>query len=450
MASERPTDNMLDLLYDELTDEERSETLSEVEGHEELRAEYESYRQMLSDIDAEMPSVDPPASVHASLMQAAREQATESVEETARAVRRPPRHAEGKGFWGKIASSQMSQIALVATVLLVGAFMFKMGGPAMDEAMAPGQIPLEERPVPSFQSADEVAVEAAPVEEEPEPEGAEEGLAAAGEPAEEVDTTAELQRNEPVGRTQKGLDARAKRDRLTDNLAETAKREDSSLDSVLGSERAKPEPKRAPKKREAKPRVRSRSASKSASAKDSNDTLNLFDGESGSRAGNEQSGYAAPREDAPSAPEAEPAPSTAQRPVDSDREEATAEQQAYRPQPGTIASVEEYYSTGDYRQTVSEADKVLSSSATTTQKARAIELKAQAYRRMNQLNRADTLYKNLQSNYPDYAPARVRQARSEIQKILTQKRQPAQKKRKAKPTYEFDDSMEMDSTPALD
>ncbi len=438
MASESPTDQLLDLLYDELSEDEKSDARSEIEQDEELRAEYESFQQMLSDIDAEMPMVDPPESVHDSLMAAAREQVTESVEESARAGARPPRRPESKGFWGKIASSQTSQIALVATVLLVGAFVFKvMGTGQMDMAPAPGEMAFEERPTPTFQSAE------AP-EEEPAP-----ARTAADEPTEIA--AAEEAENAPTEGLHSNRAMDGERDGLLDREyrrgeARAQKQEEKSqevaalADEVRGAERTKEERfARAPSKK-AKPRPRVRSTRTRAESGKNTDTLDVTGSEA--KRDDSASNRAPSKAQDPAAPEAEPAPPTAQAPLDR-MGAAESQEEAYRPPSGTIASVEEYYAQGDYRQTVREADQVLSSSATTTQKARALELKAQSYRRMNQLNRSDTIYRNLQQNYPDYAPQRVRQARAEIQRILTQKRRPDRKKSKSVPQYdlELDDAM---------
>lgn len=411
MSTQETTDPLLELLYDELEEEQRAEALDEVARDPELQADYAVFERMLGDIDRELMDEEPPEHVHEALMASARQHVRESVEETTRVEPRSPTNgASSRGFWGRMASSNSGQIALVATVLLVGAFVFKVVD--LDNAPMPGSVPLEEG-----SSAPIVSSEASPAPVELDETVEETVFDFKGEPSPDDQARA-------VALEQEGQEETAP--------SELGRRAESSS----GDKQAK-KPEAPVNRRNRRVRTSPKPSPKKAAGAQ----------RPASRGFEEAQGL-----DVDAVPSGRPAPMDAEsdgkaRDVEKfaaleDTLEAE-EEAVYQPPTGTIAAVEESYSRGDYRETVREADRVLESDATQTQKARALELKAQSYRRMNQLSQADVIYRNIQTNFPDYSPGRIRQARDEIQRIQSQDRAPAQERRKVAP-QKSQDSIELD------
>ncbi len=401
MASDQPTEHLIDLLYGELTEEEESSLREDIAQSAEMQAELAELEDLFQQVSDTVEVREVPQSLHDSIMAAARESVTSTVEEQARAVRRPPAVAAGgdsRGFWGRMKGGQASQIALVAAVLLAGAFVFRFV--SMSDPAAP-MAKYESEAMPSLlerKEADEAPGVAMPKMEPP---------AAAEEEIFEGESAArELAADE----------------RVLEKVAEKpAAAQPSAKDSPRPEVIARPSKKSVPKKK-AKPRTSSKSAKGSAIA-------DIWTEEQ--------------KQEAPA-----PAPSIDGNAASTDSltvgaaedksNRAGKAKEEFRPAEGSLDAVQESYNRSDFRQTIAQADKVMASGASATDKARALELKAQSYSRLGMLTQADATYRNLQNNYPTYNTGSVRAAREELSRKLNERREPKKRAPRQKKSYDFE------------
>lgn len=434
MASERSTEHLIDLLYDELTEEEEISLRQELEESAEMRDEYAALKALVGEVDEAVPMVEVPSSLHAAIMAAAEAESAQSVADEVRAVRRPaaPAGREPMGIWRRLRGTQVSQVALVATVLFAGAFVFRY----LDNAPIGSPIEYEERPAVA-QLSEEAAPAAPSASEAPEldklapsPELAEEKMAEGF-----ADGAAE-DRGQATGTLQKERMEWAPGDRdqsNKDELAAKTPRADAPKPAKKVQSR-----KRSKNKPSPRPQTKGARLNDAIAGADLDDSyLNAKDEKSNVAAGASSAGKAGTK-----ITQSKSDSATIGAFDEPSAEPAVAEQEAqkpaeYRPEPNSLDAVEEAYETGDYKGTVAASDRVLSSKAPSTQKARALELKAQAYARMGLLQQADSTYRNLQNNYPTYNSARVNSAREDISRRLNQKRS-SKKKRKSAPKKSYD------------
>ena len=301
------------------------------------------------------------------------------------------------GLWGRIFQGQGSQFALVAAVLVAGVFVAKFAGDSENPTMAPAaDISAVEEPAPPPVP---VATPMEAVELQDESEAAAELPSAAPEeksvaaqlvepraPSEPEPTARDRGESDRRQRT-KGpaakKDSRPARRRMTkgtaapstleldtpDDRAASRTRQGRALDRPLAE--AQREPDRA---------------------------VDVVERES------------AP---APMAAKAEAKPTSEGAP-------------AYRPQAGTIAAVEQRARANDYNGTIAASDAFLAAdTGSATERARALQLKADALLRLGRYAEADRVYASIQQDYPTYQTTAVNSARARIQE--RQSRQPARR-----------------------
>ncbi len=417
MATERTDDIILDVLYGE-HDAESGEA---VELSKDELAELEQWRAFRATLGSELPMVEPNPSVRASLMALAAAELSQSVDEIAReSVRRPPSTRESnRGFWSKLASGQGSQIALVATVLLVGAFVLKFL--QVDSPMAPA---YEEAGYPSMASAPSPA----PSMESP--------LAAA--PADKLEVPAE-----PEAPIMAANEERAAEVADLDSLQQTGAGRESRARKTTSSMAPRPEPTQRTLDQTPKPSPAKKSIAKGATLAE--------EGFAGSQSNTMPStstrgAIPQPMELGDSMAEAKPSTTSmmaekakADVARDEEMEAAPVAKKEVAAVAGTLDAVEEAYRLRDYRRVISQADAVIESQTSAVQRARALELKAQAYRQMGMLNQALTTYRNLEANYPSYQGDRVRASRLEIERQIESTSRPKERKQAAPSSYDFAD-----------
>lgn len=421
MATERTDDIILDVLYGE-HDAESGEA---VELSKDELAELEQWRAFRATLGSELPMVEPNPSVRASLMALAATELSQSVDEIAgEAVRRPPSTRESnRGFWSKLASGQGSQIALVATVLLVGAFVLKFL--QVDSPMAPA---YEEAGYPSMASAPSPA----PSMESP--------LAAVA--ADKLEVPAE-----PEAPIMAANEERAPEVADLDGLQQTGAGRESRARKTNSLVAPRPEPSQRTLAQSPKPTPAKKSIAKGATMAE--------EGFAGSQSNTMPS--TATRGAIPQPMElgdsmAEAKPSTTSMMAEKAKADVARDEELAAPVAkkevaavaGTLDAVEEAYRLRDYRRVISQADAVIESQTSAVQRARALELKAQAYRQMGMLNQALTTYRNLEANYPSYQGDRVRASRLEIERQIESTSRPKERKQAAPSSYDFAD----DNVPA--
>lgn len=414
MATERTDDIILDVLYGE-HDAESGEA---VELNAEELAELEQWRRFRATLGRALPEVEPNPSVRASVMALAAAELSQSVDEVAGAtVRRPPSQRESnRGFWSKLASGQGSQIALVATVLLVGAFVLNFL--KVDSSMAPA---YEEAGYPSASLPPQAA------KQEPAPAPVEE-LEVAEVPAENV-----IANEEPAAASAP----------LLDGLEQPGAGEGAQGLGRTPKPKIKPTQRATAQRPEPRPSVSKRSIAKGASLAEEG----FADSKSNTMPSTATRG-AIPQPQEALDSMMEPAPSTTSMMAekakadvarDEDREAEPVAKKEVAAVAGTLDAVEEAYRQRDYRRVISQADSVIESGSSAIQRARALELKAQAYRQMGMLNQALTTYRNLEANYPTYQGDRVRASRLEIERQIESSSRPKERKQAAPSSYDFAD-----------
>ncbi len=427
MASEQSTERIIDLIYGELPEEEEEQMRRELADSAELRAELDSYEDLLGQVRSAMPPEEPSPSVHDAIMEAARAAAENGGER--RSARRAPDGAKRMGVWGRLSNSSLAQVATVAAVLLAGVFVVKFVDRGTDPTMAPASdisaarepAPVVERAAPAeateevAATADDKSVAAA--------EGAVEQadlLGAENAPADEPKAALELAEAEeeaqrPVEKRRRSA-AATRRDAPKDTrpVEEKPRRREMA--------KKKPRPK---KKAKAAPLLDSLDEA-SGNRNEADQDLGMFGaGES------ESTASAAPQKKAEAAP---PAPKQQQ------------EAREYRPESGTIGAVEQRWRTQDYSGTVRAADAFLESgNGSATDKARAMQLKADAYMKQKRYRQAERIYSTIQKNYPSYQSSTIQSSLAEAKQRLEQPR----RKSRSRPSKSDDaEMMYEDSAPA--
>lgn len=408
-----PDDILLDALYEELDpDAEEAKSLSP-----ELATELEGWREFRESLGEQFHVHTPNPSVRAAVMAAARDELAKQVEiqATDDSPRRPP-GVDKRGFWAKLASGQGAQIGLVATILLVGAFSLRymnLDSPqmSMEPAFEEAGIPMGKDEVAAAAPAFDAPEEAAPAMAEAEEEVAERFAA-------------------PV----EGQEARA-----AEPTPEPEMKKDSALlaREETGRSDAKPEPQRriaakrptkvAPSTRSAGPAEEpSKKAAPKSKFYDFDDSLVKAES-MGNRA-------AAPSSAEPA--EAAPMPAPVESKMDEAMEFSVKEKGKAESAPGgTIDAVEAAFRSRDWRRVISESQTVATSSAPAVQKARALELRAQAYRQMGMFQQALETYRNIETNFPTYQTDRIRSSRVEIEQELESRPQPSSRQKRS---YDFE------------
>jgi len=403
-----PDDILLDVLYEEI-DAESGEANGSLTP--ELLAELEGWREFRESLGTDFKVFEPSPSVRASILELAAKELNESVNEANAdaAIRRPPAHQEKGSFWSKLAG-QSSQIALVATVLLVGAFV--MNFQKRDAPLTPS---FEEVGYPSASLAPAIPSEGMAPQNE-----AESSLAVAVEEAKVVEPAPAP---EPV--------------ELEERSAEQFARLAQAEEKMAPRKEASATPARTTSSKKSKPATRPKSSF-------SGDRLDLFDDIQADKSKREVASTSnrasAPTIAQPAAP-SETLSKGAGMAMDEDqsleRKQESAPKKDVAPQVGSLDSLEAAYRARDYRRVITESQQVMESSATAVQRARALELRAQAYKQMGMLQQSMETYRNLEANYPTYQTERVRASRIEVERQLGSTPQPASKPRQQR-SYDFE------------
>lgn len=441
MTSERSTDSIIDLLYGELSEEDEELVRTELGESPELRAELDSYEDLLGRVREAMPPEDVPTGVHASIMEAARAAAEKPVEE--RIARRGADNGEAKtGIWRRLAGGQGSQFALVAAVLIAGLFVVKFADQGSHADLAPASdLSAAREPAPSMAVAEKVPE--AGLEEVPT--GGEVAAQGKAEPAELAEPLATGTDQEQIPEAKPTPEPEP----VADGLSETLKDElAAERDQPVRKRRASARPE-APRRTEAKPRARPQKKSdrpvetqKAAPAPtavegraqnnraydkntaNDDDSAPLFAG------GEQADEYGAPAA------------------MEDSLDEANSRQEAYRPAPNSIDAVTEAFRRNDPRGTIVAADDFLASGGgSDTQKADALFMKAQSLKNLGRYSEADRLLESIQKNYPGYSTQSVKQAHEEVRRAM--EKRPARKKSKAAPRA-AEEEFEFDSTPTAE
>jgi hypothetical protein len=430
MASEQSTDRIIDLIYGELPEEEEEQMRHELAESAELRAELDSYEDLLQRVRTTMPAEEPSPSVHASIMEAARAGAENASQR--RVARRSPDGAAPRGVWGRLSNSNIAQIATVAAVLLAGVFVVKFVDRGADPTMAPASdISAAREPAP--RAAQRMVAEAD--QNEKGVEEAEDGLAMATDKAEASGGEEQPDVWKPA--EQKPADEPVE--------AIAAAEEEASIAGKLGSKREHNVRRDALEKKKRRkrpaPKPRQRQTTARAPKKDSakSGMLDMLEADSDTTtssgtAVDSKNRYGA-GEDAVVQPETEQAKKAE---AEAEPAPVAKESQEYRAQAGTISAVEQQWRTRDYTGTVRAADDFLQSGGgTNTDKARAMQLKAQAYYELGRYRQAERLYAAIQKNYPSYQTSQINASRAEAKSRMEKK--PA-RKRRSRPSKSQDDT----------
>ncbi|MEZ4462800.1 MAG: hypothetical protein R3E66_24350 [bacterium] len=406
MASEQPTDKILDLLYGELSGDEESAARASVAEDPQKAAELEAFEQLRAQINENLTPVVPSMSVREALLAEAARSATRRADEPRSARRAPSDGVESQSFWKRISRGTGPQIALVAAVLLSAAYITNLGdSPSMQDQALYEPAPtvtlskMSNEPAPALEEQAEPTPDSAPESEAAPVVATAEGMADGDERARRLDdavaqraTTGET-RSENVVREKAKAVAPAKGAKP---MMKTAMPKAESMGSALGTADdfgVAKDARNAPAPVQAAPR----------------DQLERSD---------KKADFA---QEAPAAPQGE-----------------AKEAKLAAAAPGSLDAVEDAYSARDWRQVVMASDAVLEGSGTAVQKARALELKALAYQQMGMLQQALNVYRSIESNYSGYQPDRIRNARTEMERRLDGKPAPSTKSRKAS-SYDFED-----------
>lgn len=432
MASDNSTELMVvDLLFDELTGEEAEEARRQVESSAEAKAELEQFERLVDDIEAPLRSAAPSESVHDSILAAAREQAVQYSADAARADRRPgaPREdtsdeepaTTSRSLWKKVHIGAVAQIATVAGILIVGTVVFSTFSTTVEH---------------KFEAANESVPSSVSFGGGSEPvasstqEGASSAPASATAPSLDGQTLALADETDRAAA--EAEQAKPARPAAGEGDASGAGKSVDSLDGAQLAIRdnfAEAEEKRSYRTRSPRRRARSRSSAskskKKSSRKKSDDAVALFEG---GRGGSE-SGSAAGLGSIESSPGAG---SGADVELDA-LADKTAEKPKKEESP-SLGSVQRSYESNDYRATVRRADAFVEMEAgSTSDRARALELKAMALEKLGRLDAADSVYAAIQDDYPSYRNQTITRRRSSLRsKIDASNRATASKARKAR------------------
>lgn len=121
MSNAPNIERLLDLIYDdEMEETERNAFQKELEASPQLIADRDDIVQVLTGVREVWPVTTPDAAIHQNIMDAARSALVEKKE------KRQSQAAVSLGFWTKLRKAvPMNQIAVVATVLFAGVFVFR-------------------------------------------------------------------------------------------------------------------------------------------------------------------------------------------------------------------------------------------------------------------------------------------------------------------------------------
>lgn len=425
--SAESTESIIDLLYGELSEEEASEVRAELQSSVQRQAEHDELERLLGRVREAMPPQDVAPSVHASIMDAARA----GVASQERAPRRVAEPARPQRFWSRLAGQgrgQGQQLALVATVLVAGAFIVYLTNPSSSPLSSPAAdiSSMQEAAAPPPALASPVVVAEAE-QSAPAPEPADEPMPAPQQVvAEGVRTDErEVARDRSAGRAAPAP------------TAEEQARIDASLRNELARtvdrtrEQATPPPAKRARKSAAKAkRVEASNAGlPRAGATTKSASVDML----GDDAMPAAPVAAEPMGDALA--EAEVAA-----PVESKKEraDAPAEESAVK-ETASLSAVHEHYGRSDYPGTIRAANNFLSDNpdAPANDRAAAMHIKAQALTQSGRYDEADQVYRQIQANYPGYQSGAIRDAREDVNRLNTQRKPAAPKMRQLESDYEF-------------
>lgn len=384
----------------------------------ELQAEYDEYDLMLGRVREAMPLQEVSPNIHASILEAARAAAQQPDD---RLIRRTT--PDKQSFWQRMSSGQGSRVALVAAVLIAGAFVVRF----VDKSDSPLHAPAsdisamrEAAPAAPALAASEQAAQGAAVSENEEqvglPEAEPEPTPTGGEAIADQWSPDE----DPAPPMEE-----AKAESPEDSLRQELRRSNRAREDKAEAQKPAPAPEPAATKSAPRPKKNARSykGSKSKDAKKLDDLLNADDSGFGSSSTRQpqvqgKAGLEAAAEEAEGEAVSADAPSE------------------YRPAPGTISEVDAYFRRGDYGGAITAADEFLEKgNGSKSETANAMFIKAQSLAKQNQTVAAERLLQRIKKSYPDFRSAEVDQQLQELQRRTAPKKQ----RRKAKPKPKLDE-----------
>lgn len=390
MSSESNTERLIDLMFGESTDQEKENFLEEIAESSALQRERAEIRTLMGDVSDVWPDQPVSASLHNSIMDAAKSAVNERAEKKQYVTPiKPP------GLWSRLKSSgQIGQIAMVATVVIAGAFVFRFVNfddkASVHEEMAV-TLPEKNGTLPKL------AAKPQPTEVSEAKEMTDEVTDKKTEIAEKGADSAREQEKEAIALKKKVTKApRQKKD---------AKR-------TAGRPKTK---KSVSKKESSNKKVNIGSSSKGAAPRGVVQNKEYFDDlNSGSAQQNETDSY---QKRAENAEELKLVPAK------------------------TIDSVSSKYNARDYSGTIQAADEFVGlKSGTRTEHARALQLKAQSLANLGRYTEALRVYDSILKNYKTYQSAAISSARAEISRKLEERKPAKQKRKAAEKSYDFEDS----------
>lgn len=436
MAVDKPQlePGLLERLYpDELgeLDEAERRALLDAAGLSADRAkELEDLDTMLGLIRAEDLVEEVPATVHASIMDAARAHhsapaAASPHSRAGAAAARKPRvpesehpHAPGgaKPFWARMPIDTARQVALAATVLLVAGMAFVMTRPTPDERFEQASSavvsevtfdgPPQAATPPAPEAGAPAMAELAEKEEASDEQGTPEGF---GRGESELALNTEYEQ-EP---SPKGLAAPSYRGRAADALPAERKRE-------IADKTAKP--KKSASRGAAKPAPAPRAKSApSAPAKrgGSEQVIDIFaDNMAAPASTSEKSAEDAEEIAMLETDSARAGGAASLGAADSDAPPMAAESKKDAPEPSEIDAIAESFTSGNYGETTTRVDAFLGEpNASAQDKARAMEFKARAQEASGDPSGALDTYEQLRQRYSGYKSSAIA---AEIARLDTQ------------------------------
>ncbi len=394
MSSERNTERLVDLIYGEaMDDQEKNDFLEEIAESRALQSERDEIRALLGDVSDVWSEGSVSDTLHNAIMDAAKAATNERAEK--KHFVSPTKPA---GLWSRLkSSSQLGQIAMVATVVIAGAFVFRFvnfdEGAHVDEEVA---VFLPEK--------DEAS---ANLDTMPSPA------------AVENPTAMEKQEGFGLKPTDESADSKIG---AGEKAKVTSISKASKKDITLSSPPAKSVKKKIAKTKTATGKERTaskRSRSKSKLSKGNSASPGVF----------KNKAYFDKLDD--SSPQS--SESYEQRVEDAEELNLVPSK--------TIESVNSKYSSRDYAGTIKAADEFVGNkSGTSNERARALQLKAQSLANLGRNSEALRVYDSILKNYKNFQSSAISSARAEISRKLEERR-PAEKKRKMKKSQKaFDES----------
>ena len=419
MASNESTDFLLDLLYGELEEGEATEARAALREDPEALAELSRYESLLGRVREAMPMVEPSAGVRASILEAARQQAVASIEEKASQVEQPSARAlrqnspQGASLWNRINLGAAAQIAAVAGILIVGTFLFSSYQASnevtgrFDDALATAEPTskklAEATPVVELSRPAAVPIvgdeELAALDEEAE------ATAVGGEELAALDEEAEA--TAVGGEELAALDEEAEATAVGgEELA--ALDEEAEATAVGGEELAALDEELV----EAEPPIEERAAAESEPLADQAvaqlDNEGMVSGPLARRPTRSAGSFGAPPRLKDRRQKVAPAPPAA---------EDASEKGALG-----VSGLSESFGRSDYEGTIKNADTLLGlgGNVSATDRAQALEYKAQALEKLSRFRQADEVYAELQRSHPRYRNEAVARRRSTLREQVAQ------------------------------